>query len=129
VSEYKINHTEEEKIRALLVGRQIVKVSHDAMTLDNGTQIVVEPNAGCGGCCSGWYNIDELNRCEAVITSVRTEATDQADEHMVDMRTYRIYVLAADRESVALSVSGDDGNGYYGTGYELVVTVREEPAK
>jgi len=36
-------------------------------------------------------------------------------------RTYRIYVFADADEVNAVQIDGDDGNGYYGTGYELVV--------
>lgn len=118
-----IDYSEEDAIGKLLIGRQIVSVDGETMTLDDGKKITVHPNEGCGGCSSGWYSLSELNECEAVITSVRC---DVAGDQPGDFPTvYRIYVLAAGKENVAMAVSGDDGNGYYGTGYQLEVTLGE----
>lgn len=116
----RINQDEEDRIKRLLVGRMIVNVDNDDFVLDNGVRVKVEPNEGCGGCASGWYDISQIDKFEAVITSVRTDAVEGESEYETK---YRIFVLAGDREQMVLEVSGEDGNGYYGTGYELVVSV------
>ena len=50
---------------------------------------------------------------------------DKAYEYQPDYNktafTYRIFVLAEDTRIKLLEVSGDDGNGYYGTGYWIEV--------
>lgn len=109
---------DEAATEELLVGKSVISVENDVMTLSDGTEVHVLPNEGCGGCSSGWYQLDELNKCEAVITSVRLHCSDDDD---YDAHTYKIFVLAANKEQVLLSVSGDDGSGYYGTGYTLIV--------
>lgn len=119
---YKLEHCDQKEIESLLLGQQIVDVdlSRDSMTLSNGVKIDVLPNEGCGGCSNGWYHVEDMNKCEAVITSVRFEEVEIEGECAY---AYRVFVLAADKEQIALSVEGDDGNGYYGTGYSLLVTV------
>lgn len=140
------DETDQQRISELLVGRRIVKAevgefkrpdlekvwNEDAsgrLTLDNGTQLYVVPNDGCGGCSNGHYALTSLAAFDNVITSVRLEAEDQSKDggvwHVEPEYRYRIYVVAdgyAD-EHVALQIDGSDGNGYYGTGYEIVVEV------
>lgn len=132
-----LNETNENHIRELLMGRRIVEVhiadekeqmsvkgryggteiASGKLILDDGREIFVIPNEGCGGCTSGWYGLKSLERVDNIITRVDFEVEDgKYDEH-----TYRIFVLAGHERINALTVDGDDGNGYYGTGYELVV--------
>lgn len=119
-----LDQNDNKDIEKLLLGRRVITViGGDTLVLDNGVQIEVQPNEGCGGCASGRYELDELNSCEAVITSVRTDDDVANAGHWEDRHAYKIFVLAANKEQVLLSVSGDDGNGYYGTGYQLRVTI------
>lgn len=118
-----IDQNSDKEITELLLGRRVIAVlGGDTLVLDNGVKIEVVPNEGCGGCASGWYQLDELNKCEAVITSVKLSEED-GDPNGECTHVYKVFVLAADKEQVLLSVSGDDGNGYYGTGYTLNVKV------
>lgn len=122
-------YSEEAGIRDLLVGRRIVSTNDNVLVLDDGTRLVVIPNDGCGGCSSGSYGIDKLEKFESVITSVRFEDSEEsANEYAEDPHTYRIFVLSADKEQLALQVSGDDGNGYYGSGYSLRVVPQSVPS-
>lgn len=117
----RINQDSDKEITDLLLGRRVITVlGGDTLVLDNGVEIEVVPKQGCSGCTSGVYDIDYINSCEAVITSVKLSDED-GDPDGKDAHTYKIYVLAANKEQVLLSVSGDDGNGYYGTGYTLNV--------
>ena len=57
----------EESVKELLLFRKIVKVEKldeqdGILTLDNGTQLIVQGNCGCGGCDNGWYYLYELNK-------------------------------------------------------------------
>lgn len=122
-----IDHCEKSRIRELFLGRKIIAVDNAelTLTLDNGAVIRVDPNEGCGGCSSGSYGVDGLNSFdEVVITNVETTCDDNGDETV-----YKIFAIGASgikREVV--SVSGDDGNGYYCTGFCLYVTAPEEMA-
>lgn len=56
-----------------------------------------------------------------IITSVRLDSETDLGEYGEGPTSYRIYVVADAVEINALQIDGDDGNGYYGTGYELIV--------
>lgn len=113
-----------ESIKSLLIGRRVVNVREDGrLTLDNGTVLDVEPNTGCS-CGSGCYWIDHLEKVNNAITDVELDCTYE-DNKNYDT-AYRIYVYANGMRHELLRVVGSDGNGYYGTGYELVVRLRGE---
>ena len=124
MKKYEVEHYETSKIEELLLYRKIVKVDKDTLYLDNGVELEVRANEGCGGCSSGWYSIMELNGCENAITNVEfiTETIGEYEDEL----SYKIFVLAADKRIKVLQVDGDDGNGYYGTGYSIMVTIRNE---
>lgn len=112
------------KVEELLLYHKIVFITkvddmEAILTLDNGTELIVIGNEGCGGCAEGWYYIDDLNTCDNVITDVQclTE-NDSADGK------YHIFVYAEDRRINCVSYDGSD-NGYYGTGYRLYVRLKE----
>lgn len=118
-----IEHYEEDKIRELLLYRKIVKVENDSLFLDNGTELVICGNEGCGGCSSGWYSVTELNGCDNVITNVEFSCEDIDDEY--DDTSYKIFVYAEDKKIKIVQVDGTDGNGYYGTGYSIIVKLTD----
>ena len=112
----------EESVKELLLYRKIVKVERlndqdGVLTLDNGTQLIVKGNEGCGGCGNGWYYLDELNDCDNVITDVKCEISGTEYDDV-----YNIFVYAEDKQINCVQYSGGD-NGYYGTGYDLYVRV------
>jgi hypothetical protein len=113
-----LGYTDRDEIRALLLGRRVVEVDNDHMRLDNGTIVAVLPNNGGCSCGAGDYGLTELNTVDNVITKVEFEC-DPIDEF--DAYAYRIFVFADNERINLLAVEGDDGNGYYGTGYELLV--------
>ncbi len=113
-----------DKVRNLLLYHKIVSVIQiDSMeavlTLDNGVELIVVGNEGCGGCGNGWYDIYELNECDNAITNVECVTEDESDDGR-----YHIFVYTEDRRISCVSYEGYD-NGYYGTGYRLYVKVRE----
>lgn len=129
-----LDQDDETKIQELLLGRRIVSaeagcfplpddVWGDAatgkLTLDDGTVVYVAPNQGGCACDAGDYELEHLASVDNVITDVRL-ARENGDS-WDDPTSYRIYVVADAVEINAVQVDGDDGNGYYGTGYELFV--------
>lgn len=114
-----INYSQEDKIKDLLLFRKIVEVKNgDTLVLDNGIELEIQPNEGCGGCNAGWYDIEMLNTCDNAITNV------EFDEDWINngnLYSYSIFVLAADNRIKVLQVDGHDDNGYYGTGYKILV--------
>ena len=116
-----VEHFDEEGIRNLLLGRRVEKIADDHMRLDNGIIVKVVPNEGC--CCgAGDYHLDDLNDVDNVITAVKTvEELDAVDGYGEGPRTYAVFVVAADKHLNLFTVKGDDGNGYYGTGYRLLI--------
>lgn len=114
---------DENEIRELLLYRKIVKADNDTLYLDNGVELEVIGNEGCGGCSGGWYEVTEINDCNNAITDVEfVEDCETKDEY--DSTSYKIFVLTADDRIKILQVDGDDGSGYYGTGYRTIVRMK-----
>lgn len=139
MSEQRITHDDEPATRDLLVGRRIIKAetgefeipvlpdytyhmkAAGRLTLDDGTTVLVAPNEGCGGCDAGFYELEHLATVDNAITDVRVATEGESDEYGTFSGSYRVYVMADAVEINAIQVDGNDGNGYYGTGYELFV--------
>lgn len=124
MNKFEIEYYEEEKIKELLLYRKIVKAENNTLLLDNGVELEICANEGCGGCSAGWYEVVELNTCENAITNVEF-VEDNNTKYEDDETSYKIFVLAADERTKILQVDGDDGNGYYGTGYTVNVIVKK----
>lgn len=131
-----LDYNAEDAIRELLLGRRVVSVEQFAepmkvddmwspaegkLTLDDGREVFVVPNVGGCSCGAGDYALTGLERVDNVITRVDFAVDDESTDEYEAEQTYRIFVLAGHEQINLLSVHGDDGNGYYGTGYELVV--------
>lgn len=118
---------EEDEIRALLVGRKVVGTGDDTLKLDNGTILRIIPNEGCP-CGSGDYALRHVSQVSSAIMDVRfgKELDGSPDDWATQV--YRVFVLADGLMTELFSVEGTDGNGYYGTGYEVEVAI-EEPVE
>lgn len=122
-----IDYSQENKIKELLLGHTVVKVEDDMLRLDDGRFLRIVPNSGCGGCSSGWYELTELNDCPInAIMSVElvdepySEYEDEDPDEYEDHK-YSIFVLAQDNRIKLAEIDGSDGNGYYGSGYRILV--------
>ena len=115
---------DEKEIKELLLYHKITKVNENTLELDSGTILEIEANEGCGGCYSGWYSIAELNDCDNAITNVEF-VCDNNCKNDGDETSYKIFVYAEDKHIKLLQVDGDDGNGYYGTGYTIYVKFKK----
>jgi hypothetical protein len=113
----------------ILVGRRIVKAeikehrwgnNMAVLSLDDGSEVWVIANEGCGGCSNGWYDIEHVASVDNIITAVDVVVEDAPGE---DAHVYRIFVFTGDDRIEAVTVAGDDGNGYYGSGYYIDVVL------
>ena len=114
----------EKYLKELLIGHSITKVNGKTLELDNGTQLEFIGNEGC--CCgAGCYDITELNECKNVITNVEFE-NEENNSCWGELYSYKIFVYAENKRIKLLQCDGDDGNGYYGTGYHINIKFKEE---
>ena len=113
----------EKYLRRLLIGHSITKVNESTLELDNGIQLEFIGNEGCI-CGAGDYGITELNECKNIITDVEfTDDYNAKDWH--EPHSYKIFVYAENSEIKLLQCDGNDGNGYYGTGYHIKIKYKE----
>lgn len=85
--------------------------------------IQINPNIGCGCCESGNYYLQHIASVNNAITNVEL-VEDYDDDYYY--KHYRIFVIADGMTTELLDVYGTDGNGYYGTGYEIDVYLPDE---
>lgn len=117
-----VGHGDEDAIRSLLLGHTVTKVSDDHLTLDDGTLLRVVPNEGGCSCGAGDYDLVALNEVDNIITNVEFDYDPSGDYgDMASPGHYRVFVLAGNKRINLLDIEGDDGNGYYGTGFWFVV--------
>lgn len=135
-----------ERMRELLVGKSITKVElieqmpkpwwdepYGLITLSDGMVLKIWGNTGGCACGAGDYPLTELNPIEGVITNVEIETVPDEDFGVCPVCKekycatkghrgyYRIFVVAEDKRLTLASFEGTDGNGYYGTGWWLLV--------
>lgn len=115
-----------DRLRDTLVGRKVVAVTEDAMVLDTGKVLYIRTE---GDCCA-WYDITHLSKVDNMITDVRTEHTewdydapDRPDSGAAER--FSIYVYADNAEVNLLTVEGNEGSGYYGRGYRIMLDDKE----
>ena len=112
---------DELMVKKLLVGHSVKKVDEDILQLDNGVKLRFIGNYGC--CCgAGEYDITELNECENIITNVEFE-TEGIGEY--EGMSYKLFVYSENKKIKLLQCDGNDGNGYYGTGYHIDVILEK----
>lgn len=94
------------------------------MELSDGRVFKVKPNIG--GCCcgSGDYYVLSFAKTTNVITNVEFVGSPESSVE----RTFRVFVLCdglPNKEELFV-VSGDDGNGWYGTGFWVELTEKDD---
>jgi len=107
------------EIEKLLLGHAVAKVAADHLLLGDGTLLKLVGNDGGCACNAGCYDLTALNGVENIITSV--EFDDDPSEDGYDGTGYRIFVFAGEQRINLATFEGSDGNGYYGTGYHIMV--------
>ncbi len=124
-----IGHYQEDKIKSLFIGRKVVKAEGSDLILDDGTVLQVIPNDGGCSCGAGDYYLDNLNKFDNVITDVEIKAVPDSDSEWESGYTYQLFVYSGGISTSVADIKGDDGNGYYGTGFEIYVKYRPGPPK
>ncbi len=129
-----LNHTDQGKIEALFMGRKVTKVDGEHLLLDDGT--VIKAIGGAGGCVcgAGDYDLSVLNGVDNIITRVEFDYRPAGDGEYPKFDAgdpdapgdswtgyYRIFVFADNEQVNLMQFDGSDGNGYYGTGFEILV--------
>lgn len=114
----------ENEVKELLIGHSIKKVKDNTLELDNGIELQIIANDGCI-CGAGEYEITELNDCKNIITNIEFE-DEILDDTCGEGHSYKIFVYAEDKKVKLLQCDGDDGNGWYGTGYHIRVRCKDE---
>lgn len=115
---------ERDKVIELLTGRCVVKVSDTTLRLDDGRELEFVGNDGGCACGSGDYDLTALNAVDNVIT--RVEFVDEPDGDDGPARAneqgrYEIFVFADNERLNLATFEGSDGNGWYGTGFQITV--------
>lgn len=123
---------DQAEIQAALVGRRVVAASigdiagdyrieqGGILILDDGTELAVIPNQGGCVCGAGDYELKHLATVDNIITSVKLTRSEQKNEWDMET-TYDIFVFCGEDKINLAHMEGSDGNGYYGTGYRVVV--------
>lgn len=127
-----LNECNENEIKELLLGHKIVAdENNDSLILDNGVVLQINPNIGSYGCESGNYYLEYIASVNNAITNVEfvnyyeVNDDDYYDEED-DYQHYKIFVIADGMTTELLDVYGTDGNGYYGTGYNIDVYIPDK---
>lgn len=133
----RINQDNQAEITSMLMGRKVVKVDDEHLLLDDGTAIKAIGHDGGCACSAGCYDLSVLNGVDNIITRVEYDYRPAGDWQDYDKGAdrsghaddpddtwtgyYRIFVYAENKQINLMQFDGSDGNGYYGTGYELLV--------
>ena len=115
-----IKHYNISELKEVFVGRKVTDTDKTAgvLTLDNGVKVRVIPNEGADCCDSGHYFLENLESFEHVIMNVRVKDKEIKNKKRFDLYVYAAKVKAHQK---VITVSGSDGNGYYGTGFSIEV--------
>ena len=118
-----IGYYQEEAIKNLFVGRMVTKAENNELTLSDGTVLQIVPNDGGCVCGAGDYWLENINKFENVITNVEVKENTTED----DFTVYQLFVYSGGVSTSVADIKGDDGNGYYGTGFDIHVKYAPGP--
>lgn len=129
-----LSQDDEQAITELLMGRKVTKVDAEHLLLDNGTVIKAIGHDGGCACSAGCYDLSVLNGVDNIITRVEFDyrpagdgeypTFDEGDPDAPEDKWtgyYRVFVFADNQQINLMQFDGSDGNGYYGTGFEILV--------
>lgn len=127
------DHTDIDALRETLIGRSVASVQlggdlpserwwrsrpEGKIVLDDGTVLLLAGNDGGCTCGAGDYELTRLNDMPINgITNVEVVEEEDPTQKYEPDKTFRIFVLAQDQRFELAAFEGNDGNGYYGTGF------------
>ena len=114
----------------LLRGRYVTSIDNDVITLDNGTELRVWGNDGCMSCGNGSYWLEQVFKQGSSKARIMSAYVDCDEDDGNPSTVYTIFVMVdGNPHHLPLAtVRGDDGNGYYGTGFTLTATIETPSA-
>lgn len=98
----------------LLRGRYVTSIDDGIITLDDGTELHIDGNDGCGGCESGWYWLENVYKQGSRRARIMSAYVAYGEDDKEPPSVYTIFVMV-DGNPTQLplaTVRGDDGNGY-----------------
>lgn len=129
-----LDEEDRDEITELLMGRRVTKVDAEHLLLDDGTVIKAIGHDGGCACGAGCYDLSVLNGVDNIITRVEFDYDPRGDWDADAERSghpddpegkwtgyYRVFVFADNEQINLMQFDGSDGNGYYGTGFEILV--------
>ncbi len=128
-----LTQDDQAEISSLLMGHKVTKVDGEHLLLDSGVTIKAIGHDGGCACSAGCYDLSVLNGVDNIITRVEYDYQPAGDwgpaektGHPDDPEGkwtgfYRVFVFAENQQINLMQFDGSDGNGYYGTGFELLV--------
>lgn len=132
-----LDQEDQDRIEALFMGRKVTKVDGEHLVLDNGTVVKAIGHDGGCACSAGCYDLSVLNGVDNIITRVEFDYAPGGDwapgerpnPHPDDPEDkwtgyYRVFVYADNQQINLMQFDGSDGNGYYGTGFQILVRER-----
>lgn len=112
------------ELNELLVGKSIVSIDQNAatLTLSDGAVLTIVPNLG-EGYDGGDFFLDRISTVENAIVAVEAVTDyDGSVQDRADIYRINVYTAGVPNSQEIVSVSGDIGNGYYGSGFSILVS-------
>lgn len=104
-----------DRLREIVVGRKLVSVEGETVTLDNGTKIRIEGSSDC--CAWGDATIGKIIDSEHVITGV--QSVDGEGDYP---NSASVFLMTDAGTAMEIAQKWDESNGYYFYGLYLTVT-------
>lgn len=102
-----------DRLSEIVIGRKLVSVKGEVVTLDNGTKIRIEGSSDC--CAWGDATIGKIIDSEHVITGVQSVDGDAEGSATV-------FLMTDAGTAMEIAQEWDESNGYYFYGLYLTVT-------
>jgi len=128
------HNSSDEDLSKVFEGRKIVhaekggeyprmgySVPEGLLVLDDGTKLYLAGNDGGCACSAGCYPLAHVATVDNIITRAEIYSSPDTDDDERGEGVYRIFVFADAEKINVAEFQGSDGNGYYGTGFELIV--------
>lgn len=109
-------------LEEIFIGKSIIEVTNETMTLNDGRVLNIEANEGCGGCESGRYELESLATFENIITNV--DVIESGRKNRISLFVYSNGIGKS-----VIDCVGDEGFGYYGSGFTIKVVWTEAEYK